>query len=241
MEIVAAVCYTCDGSMRRVAFVLLAVAVALALPAGARPAPDAPAIGQCGLPSQSTWWIDFGDGSVPFWETFAQPGNIVAASNVVYPPQIRERGAKTVYFDLYLNNRIGTPSAPKPASTIEERALRLLDLAIRSSGCDQPIIALNEMFGANLPTPWSATNVQYRENLLVFLRTLAERGARPFLLISSRPYTAEGPARDWWLEAAKYADLVPEDLAVILGDLVPLDLNRPPAARPGIGRRIASA
>jgi hypothetical protein len=196
--------------MRKSMLVLLAAAAALTLPASARPEAHAQQIGQCGLPSQGTWWVDFGDGSVPFWETFARPGNIVAASNVVYPPQIRERGAHTVYFDLYLNNRIGTPSAPKPESTIEDRALRLLDLAVRSSGCEKPILALNEMFGANLPTPWSATNAQYRRNLLIFLRVLAERGARPFLLISTKPYTAAGPARDWWLEAARYADIVPE-------------------------------
>jgi hypothetical protein len=198
------------GRMRKPLLVLLAVSAAFALPGDARPDAQTAQIGQCGLPSSGTWWVDFGDGSVPFWETFAQPGNIVAASNVVYPPQIRERGAQTVYFDLYLNNRIGTPSAPKPASTIQDRALRLLDIAVRSSGCEKPIIALNEMFGANLPTPWSATNVQYRENLLTFLRVLSERGARPFLLISTKPYAAPGPARDWWLEATKVADLVPE-------------------------------
>ena len=57
--------------------------------------------------------------------------------------------------------------------------------------------------------PWSASNERYRRNVLAFLRTLAERGARPFLLLSTLPYT-EGEAADWWREAAKYADLVPE-------------------------------
>ena len=45
--------------------------------------------------------------------------------------------------------------------------------------------------------------------MLAYLNTLAERGARPFLLLSTLPYT-EGEAADWWREAAKYADLVPE-------------------------------
>jgi hypothetical protein len=190
--------------MKRLLLGLAAFGVALALPGE-----QARAIGQCGIPTRQPVWIDFADGSTPFWELFAKPGNVVAASALTYPPQIRELGAKTVFFDLYLNNRIGTPSAPKNPATIEDRALRMLDFAIRSSACDKPLIALNEMFGANLETPWSATNTQYRANLMQFLRTLAERGARPFLLISSAPYTS-GEAADWWREAARYADLVPE-------------------------------
>lgn len=189
--------------MRSLLVIVVASAAALALPAHAR------AVGQCGIPSASPVWIDFGDGSVPFWELFAKPGNVVAASNVFYPPRIRELGAATVYFDLYLNNRVGTPSAPKAPATIEDRAARLFELAIRSSGCDKPLIALNELFGAGLETPWSATNTQYRANVLAFLRALSTRGARPFLLISSTPYTS-GEAADWWREAARYADLVPE-------------------------------
>ena len=71
------------------------------------------------------------------------------------------------------------------------------------------MIVLNELFGASLETPWSATNTQYRTNVMTLMRTLAERGARPMLLISSEPYT-EGEARAWWVEAARYGDLVQE-------------------------------
>ncbi|MBA2474615.1 MAG: hypothetical protein H0V40_01465 [Actinobacteria bacterium] len=191
-------------SMKRLLLVSLALAAALALPGHAR------AIDQCGLPTDKPLWIDFGDGSVPFWGTFARPGNVVAASNLVYPPKIREAGAKTVYFDLYLNKRVGTPSAPKEADTIVGRANTLFDIAAQSSGCDKPVIALNELFGSGLETPWSATNTRYRANVLTFLRTLASRGARPLLLLSSLPYTGSAEAADWWREAAKYADLVPE-------------------------------
>jgi len=182
---------------------LLAAFLALALPAEAR------AIGQCGLPSSEPVWIDFGDGSVPFWELFAREGNVVAAAGTLFPQQIRDRGSKTVFFDRHLNNRVGTPSAPKEADTIEGRAHKLFDYAAQSAGCDKPLIALNELFGASLETPWSGTNTQYRANVLTFIRTLSARGARPLLLISSAPYTA-GEAGDWWREAAKYADLVPE-------------------------------
>ena len=154
-------------------------------------------------------WIDFADGSVPFWQTFARPGVIAAASNLLYPPQIRQRGAQTVYWDMYLNNRVGRPDAPRDPATIVERANRLFDYAVQSTGCATPLIAENELFGAGLVTPWSASNAQYRANVLLYLRTLAARGARPFLLISSKPYTA-GEAGDWWRQVAEVADLVPE-------------------------------
>src|SRR5712691_4378442 len=38
---------------------------------------------------------------------------------------------------------------------------------------------------------------------------MAARGARPFLLLSTEPYTG-GAAGDWWRAAAQVADLVPE-------------------------------
>jgi len=53
------------------------------------------------------------------------------------------------------------------------------------------------------------TNAQYRANVLLYLRTLAARGARPYLLISSAPYTA-GEAGDWWRQASQVSDLVLE-------------------------------
>ncbi|MDQ3823973.1 MAG: hypothetical protein M3321_12120, partial [Actinomycetota bacterium] len=187
----------------------LVVAMLAAVAAFAASPRTAEAAGQCGLPDHRTMWIDFADGSVPFWETFARPGIIAAAANLIYPPKLRERGAQTVYWDMYLNNRVGTPSAPRDPSTIVERANRLFDYAVQSTGCATPVIAENELFGASLVTPWSATNAQYRANVLLYLRTLAARGARPFLLISSKPYTA-GEAGDWWRQVAEVADLVPE-------------------------------
>ena len=187
--------------MRKLVLLAVVSVAALALPSQAR------AIGQCGLPSSTPLWIDFG---TPDLETvFARPGVILGTSGGEFPARLRAAGAKTVYFDRYLNNRVGTPSAPKDPDTIVERANRLFDAAVQSSGCDQPLIALNELFGAKLETPWSATNTQYRANVLTFLRTLAGRGARPLLLIPNAPY-ASGEAADWWREAAKHSDLVAE-------------------------------
>lgn len=166
--------------------------------------------GPCGYSDAKPLWIDFGDGSVTFWKLLARPGNHVAASNLVYPPLIRARGAKTVYFDLHLNRRVGTPAQPADPAVIDEKAERLFFGAAQSSNCPTPYIILNELFGAHLETPWSPNNAQYRANVLEFLRGLARRGARPFLLISKKPYTGSPEAAEWWREVAKVSDIMAE-------------------------------
>ncbi|MBA3716756.1 MAG: hypothetical protein H0W87_00825 [Actinobacteria bacterium] len=165
--------------------------------------------GECGLPTTRPLWIDFGDGSVPFWELFAQPGLVSAAANFRYPPQIRARGGNTIYFDLNFHRRLGSPGTPKPLDEVLDSANRLFYYAAASSGCSRPWIALNELFGASLPTPWSQTNTVYRANVLAFIKVLAGHGAHVFLLLNSNPYTAD-EAGDWWREAAKYTDFVRE-------------------------------
>jgi hypothetical protein len=165
----------------------------------------------CGLPQAQPLWVDYADGQVPFWSTvFARPGVVGAASGLIIPPQLRAKGAKTVYFDLYLSNRVGTPSQPADPSQVQSRADKLFDTAVASSGCDHPLIAENELFGAQSPTPWTATTAQYRANVLAYLQRLAERGGRPFLLLSNRPYTHDPVADDWWRSVAQVADIVPE-------------------------------
>ena len=177
----------------------------------APPAPTPPARCRAGSPKQQPLWVDYADGMVPFWSTiFARPGIVGAASNFIVPPQLRAKGAKTVYFDLYLGNRVGTASKPADPSVVEARADKLFDTAAVSSGCATPLIALNELAGANLPTPWTPTTAQYRANVLALVQRLAERGARPFLLLPKRPYTHDEAADEWWRQAAEVADLVPE-------------------------------
>ncbi|HZT91604.1 MAG TPA: hypothetical protein VFA05_06155 [Gaiellaceae bacterium] len=46
--------------------------------------------------------------------------------------------------------------------------------------------------------------------MLAYLQELAARGARPFLLLSSRPYTHDDAADAWWRQVAQVADIVPE-------------------------------
>jgi hypothetical protein len=183
--------------------VVAAVAVAGFLPGHAR------AQGECSLPQKKTLWIDFAEGSTSFWPMFARPGVIVAASNFIYPAKIRALGAKTVYMDINFHRRIGTPSAPlTPADTVE-RANKLFDYASASLRCQRPYIALNELFGAATAPPWSPGNAQYRADVLLFMKTIAARGGRPFLLINTKPYTG-GEAADWWRQAASYGDIVRE-------------------------------
>jgi hypothetical protein len=179
----------------------------------------------CGIPTSGTQWVDFADGSVPFWYRFAKPGVIAAASNLLFPPQLRASGARTVYFDLYLNNRVGSPSRRRDPAKIEDEANRIFYRAVASTGCAAPWMALNELFGANTTTPWTAVNAQYRANVLTFVRTLAARGAKPFVLVPTEPYAA-GEALEWWRQVAAYAYVIPEvyfaapqihKLGVILG------------------------
>ena len=134
---------------------------------------------------------------------------IAAAANFIYPPQLRALGAKTVYWDMYLPRRVGTPLEPFDPGVVIDRANRIYDTAAMSSGCTQPMIAENELNGANTLTPWSATNAQYRRNVLIYLQTLAARGAQPVLLVPSVPYMG-GEAADWWRQVSNYADIVRE-------------------------------
>ena len=164
---------------------------------------------ECGLPDHSPVWVDFADGSVPYWPMFARPGVVAAAANFIYPAQLRSLGAKTVYWEMNLRQRVGTPTNPMDPSIIEDWADRVFYRAVASSDCATPWIALNEMWGSNLATPWSPTNAQYRQNVLVFVRRLNALGARPFLLLSTRPFT-DGEAGDWWRQVALYTSFVRE-------------------------------
>ncbi len=183
--------------------------IALAACAAFAATPHRAEAGTCGISGRGTLWIDFADGSVPFWQLFARPGVIAAAANFIYPPQLRALGAKTVYWDMYLPRRVGSPLEPFDPAVVIDRANRIYDTAALSSGCTQPMIAENELNGANTLTPWSATNAQYRRNVLIYVQTLAARGARPVILVPSVPYMG-GEAADWWRQVSNYADIVRE-------------------------------
>src|SRR5689334_22287535 len=136
--------------MKRVLLVALAAACVLGF---TRPASGA--ANACGIPGYSTLWIDYADGSVDFWQQlFARPGIIGAMTTT--GPQLRAACALNVYWDMYLNIRVGQPSAPADPSTIVSRANKLFDFAVTATSCSTPWIAENELFGSGLVTPWSA-------------------------------------------------------------------------------------
>lgn len=189
--------------MKRLLFIFAALAAVLVLPGTA-------SAGACGLPDVKPLWIDVVDGSVPFRrELFGKPGVIAATAGELLPPELRKRGSQTVFFDLYLNKRIGTPTKPAAPAGLEAAAQKLFDYAVLSSGCATPLVAMNELFGASTPAPWTVTTSQYRENVLQWARLLAARGARPVLLVSSEPFTG-GDAGAWWRSLAEVSDIVLE-------------------------------
>src|SRR3954451_1561347 len=179
-----------------------ALAVVVGLTAGAVRADGVPG---CGLPAKGPLWIDYAGHDAPI---VPKPGMILAVSSgTVVPSQMRAAGAATIFFDLHLNDRVGTTVAPADPATIAAKAKREFDFAVQVTGCATPLIAENELFGAQTQTPWSATNAQYRANVLALLQALDDLGATTALTIANPPYTG-GEAADWWREAAKAAILI---------------------------------
>ena len=177
---------------------VLAVLAALALPGSALAR-------ECGIPDASPLWVDFAGHDAPLPQ---KPGLTLAfTSGTVKPAEARANGAATVFFDLNFNNRVGTPTAPADPALIESRADRLFEFAVSVTGCQTPWIALNELFGAQTPTPWTATTAQYRANTLALVRRLKARGALPAVTIANPPYTG-GDAAQWWRDLAAEALLI---------------------------------
>ncbi len=172
--------------------------------------PHAARAAQCGLSDTRPLWMDYAEGAVTFRDQlFGKPGIIAATSGIAVSAELRNRGAQTIFWELKLGNWVGTTAAPADPATIPASVNKLFAEATQASGCATPLIALNELNGAGTTTPWSVTNAQYRANALALLQGLAARGARPFLLLNSPPYTG-GAAGGWWQQVAQVADLVPE-------------------------------
>ena len=161
----------------------------------------------CGLPDAKPLWIDFG--APELIERFGRPGVVVAGSGADYPAKARAAGAKTVYWDMYLTARVGTPMSPADPDGLPAKAQRVFDFAVLSAGCPDPVIVMNELFGASTPTPWTPTTARYRANVLEWARLLKAKGGHPVLLVSSEPFTG-GDAGQWWRELAQVADIALE-------------------------------
>jgi hypothetical protein len=166
--------------------------------------------GQCDLPDAQPLWIDYAEGSVPFRQAiFGRPGVIAATSGTVVSSALRAGGARTIFWEMKLGNFVGTTLKPADPVGIEAAAGRLFNKAVTASGCATPLIAINELNGPSTTTPWTVNNAQYRANVLLLLKSLQARGARPFLLIPGTIYTG-GEAAAWWQQVASVADLVRE-------------------------------
>jgi hypothetical protein len=178
--------------------VVLAALAALVLPGHALAR-------ECGIPDSNPLWVDFAGHDAPLPQ---KPGLTLAfTSGTAKPAEARKNGAATVFFDLNFNNRVGTPTEPADPALIDGRADRLFDFAVSVSGCQTPWIALNELFGAQTPTPWTTTTAQYRANTLALVRRLKARGAFVGVTIANPPYTG-GEAAQWWRDLAADALLI---------------------------------
>ena len=192
---------------------VLAVAAALAAVLGgtavsARSASDVDA---CGLPTEKPLWIEYGEGALPpdVRAVFGRPGVIVATSGSTLPRTYREKGAKTVFFVLRMPQWVGTPTDPADPESIDDAAQKLYDRAVAGTECSTPIVGLNELLGPAASVPWEPHVAAYRANVLALLQGLAERGARPALLVHGNPGMA-GEAADWWQEVGAVSDVVYE-------------------------------
>jgi hypothetical protein len=183
---------------------VLAGSAAGASPRTAVPAPYA---GTCGIPATQPVWFEFGQ---PYLQpVFGKPDVVVGASTGDWPAQMRALGAGTVYFDLNLKNRVGTPTSPTATATMPDRAQKLYTFAAQQTGCATPVVVFNELSGPGLVTPWSDTNAQYRANVLSLIQHIALLGAHPVLLIPAPAYTG-GDALAWWQQVAAVAEIVRE-------------------------------
>jgi hypothetical protein len=197
--------------MRRVAATHLAVAAgmvsALAGATGVTQAARSGAL-PCVQPAQPAW-IDYGDKWVPFRRLFFRPGLAVALAHDAPAADARRRGTQLAFWDMSLRRAVGTPARPADPRTIPAATVRLLEDAVRVTGCSTPVVGLNELFGAHRSTPWRPRNARYRANVLALVRGLAARGAQPQLFISQAGATA-GAAGRWWLAVAQSATIVRE-------------------------------
>ncbi|HEY8316470.1 MAG TPA: hypothetical protein VIG35_06360, partial [Gaiellaceae bacterium] len=195
--------------MKKLLLLLIAVGALGGSATGAPPrvAAPAPYAGTCGIPATQPVWFDFGQ---PYLQPIlGQPGVVVGTSTGDWPAQMRALGAGTVYFDLNLKNRVGTPTAPTATSTMPDRAQKLMTFAVQQTGCATPVIVFNELSGPGLVTPWSDTNTQYRANVLALMQDIAALGAHPVLLIPGAAYTG-GDALTWWQQVSAVAEIVRE-------------------------------
>jgi hypothetical protein len=198
-------------AMRRLVLVLIGAA-ALVAPGVARADHWQP--GACGLPTALPLQVEYAESSVsPLVRNdifaAARPPLVLASSGPT-ALELRGLGAHVVFWQMKLERLVGTTGAPWAPEVIDPIADNLYGRAVAATGCATPSIALNELQGNWLRTPWSLTYSMYRSNVLQLLRRLHERGAHPYLMVttSPRPFTGSPEAVAWWQQASRVSDLV---------------------------------
>jgi hypothetical protein len=146
---------------------------------------------------------------VPFRRLFFQPGLTVALAHDAPAADARRGGAQLAFWDMSLKRAVGTPARPVDPRSIPAATARVLEDAVRVTGCSTPVIGLNELFGAQRSTPWRPHNARYRANVLALVQGLAAQGAQPQLFISQAGATV-GAAGSWWRAVAQAATIVRE-------------------------------
>ena len=98
--------------------------------------------------------VEFSDGSVAFRQNiFARPGVTVASTGPNVAKALRVAGASTAYWEMNLQNLAGTPTAPADPATMDAVAASEVQKAQASTACANPLIALNELLGSDIPGP----------------------------------------------------------------------------------------
>jgi sarcosine oxidase gamma subunit len=153
--------------------------------------------------------VEFSDGSVAFRQAvFARPGITLASTGNAVAKAQRDAGASTGYWEMNLPALAGTPAAPADPAGMDLVAAGEVQKAQASTGCPNPIIALNELLGSDVAGPLPAAAQRYRDAVLGLMRALAADGATPFLLVPRR-FTVTG-TEDWWRQVGQVGWLVPE-------------------------------
>jgi hypothetical protein len=172
--------------------------------------------GTCGLPTEHPLYAEYAEIAVPQairQDVFgaARPPLVLATSGRV-AESLRATGVHTIFWQMRLDRLTGLTTAPADPAGVPAAAGRMLARAAAETACPTPLIALNELHGAWLKTPWSERNAQYRANVLSALHELHARGARPFLLVPTTPtpFLGSPEAQAWWRAVADVSDIVVE-------------------------------
>jgi hypothetical protein len=196
--------------MRRLALggVLAAAVVAVAMPA-----PSASAAANC-LPDGSPLYIDYANSSVTFRDqVFMRPGLILTMDDLPTRQSnpaagFRQAGAVTTYWEEHLEKIVGTPGNPASSSEVAADAGTLIANAKQSSGCGNPIIALNELIPPGNAS--SSSVAQYRANVLQLIGAISAGGGRAVLALPATTPMGTGAAANFLVQASQQASLVLE-------------------------------